>query len=118
MTVQVTNKNKKTRVAGHVVYAKTFLTRLFGLMGKPYLEENTGLLITPCKEVHSLFMRFSLDVVFLDKENKVVHLKSTMKPWRVSRYVASARSVLELNAGSIQASQIEIGDELAIEHVN
>ena len=61
--------------------------------------------------IHTFFMRFDIDVIFLDKERKVLKVIEKMKPWRLSPWVLSARSVLELGAGSLQGS-VRIGDVL------
>ena len=75
------------------------LTRMLGLMGKPGLEQGQGLLIKPCNSVHSCFMRFRFDAVFLDSEGKVLRVIEGMKPWRCSPFVKGAKQVLELAEG-------------------
>ena len=68
-------------------------------MGRPALPENTGLLLAPCNTVHTFFMRFSLDLVFLHEEGYVIKILKNCRPWRVFPAVAGAFYVLELMAG-------------------
>jgi uncharacterized membrane protein (UPF0127 family) len=87
-------------------------TRLVGLLRDKSLAQGDGLWIVPCNSIHSFFMRFIFDAVFLDKDLRVVHLMSEMKPWRISKMVFSAHSVLELPPGTIAATQTQMGDQL------
>ena len=103
---------KTNRVlAQQVEQACTFLTRLKGLMGRKDLEPGYALLLDPCPQIHTCFMRFDIDVLFLDKANRVVGVLERVKPWRMSRYYVSARRTLELPGGSLQGS-VQAGDEL------
>ena len=94
---------------GHV--ADTFLTRLVGLLRDKTLEYGDGLWIVPCNSIHSIGMQFDFDAVFLDKDLRVVHLVREMKPWRISKIVFAAHSVLELPAGLISRTATQIGDQ-------
>lgn len=87
-------------VATAVRRADSFCLRLQGLMFRRLLHPGEGLLIQPCKAVHTHFMRFPLDVVFLDGDNRVVHVIRGMAPWGQSPYVKEAAAVLELAAGT------------------
>lgn len=88
-------------------------TRLRGLLGRASLEKDEGLLIVPCNQVHMFFMKFALDLIFMDRQNQVVHLV-TLKPGQISPLVHDAYSVLEVGAGSASEKQISIGDQLTI----
>ncbi len=97
--------------------ANTFLSRFCGLMLRQALAPNQGLLITRCPSVHSLFMRFAIDVIYLDHGGLVTRCTSQLKPWRASagrsRLSGHATAhALELRAGSIQALNIEVGNRL------
>ena len=81
---------EQIRVAG------TSLSRLVGLLGKRGLEPGTGLLIIPSQAIHTVAMRFAIDVVFVDRDWRVIHLRPTMVPFRVTGLHWKARSVLEL----------------------
>ncbi|MBY0405706.1 MAG: DUF192 domain-containing protein [Cyanobacteria bacterium] len=111
------NRTKSVVVAEPVQIADNFFSRLMGLMGKPGLPDKTGLWIVPCSDIHSMFMRFEFDAIFIDKEGKVLHLQQKMKPWRFSKLVWKARAVLELNGGVIEATGTEIGDYLEFEEM-
>ncbi|QFT88463.1 hypothetical protein FIU87_07400 [Bacillus sp. THAF10] len=88
--------------------ADTIFSRLMGLMFKKDLLDE-GLLITPCNSIHMFFMRFPIDVVFLDKNNCIVLCIRHFKPWRVSPIVKNSYSVLELPIGSIDEFCLEVG---------
>ena len=92
-------------------HANGFILRLRGLLGRPQLQDNEGLLLTPCAQVHTLGMRYPLDIIFLDKTGKVTKCVSGLKP---NRFAAStqAHHVLELNSGSIEYNGIKAGDQL------
>jgi uncharacterized protein len=91
--------------------ADSFSSRLVGLLRDPMLESGAGLWIVPCNSIHSIGMKFIFDAVFLDKNLRVVHLVREMKPWRISKIVFSAHSVLELPPGLIARTATAIGDQ-------
>lgn len=95
-----------------VKHANTFWTRFKGLQfqKKPIVEE--GLLITKCNSIHMFFMRFPIDVVFLNQTNQVVKVVPHLKPWRIVSPVDSARSTLELPIGTIDTRNISVGDTI------
>ncbi len=98
-------------IAQHVECADTFLSRLQGLMFRRRLPPQTALLLDPCPQIHTCFMRFAIDVIFLDKENHVIAVLENLKPWRMSKFYARARRTLELPGGSLQR-RVRIGDQL------
>lgn len=114
MGKQILNRTRGTLIAVEVETADNYFTRLMGLMGRPGLAPHHGIWITPCNDIHSCFMRFEFDALFLDKDNKVLHLVESMKPWRFTKIVKGGKAVLELPAGAIAESRTEIGDELEI----
>ncbi len=79
------------------------------------MEPGEGLLLDPCSGIHSFFMAFPFDAVFLDPEGTVVHLVRRMAPFRMSRYVFKARTVLELPAGAIDETGTQLGDRIVVE---
>jgi len=115
MTQRAVNTTRNTVVASHVADADNPVTRFFGLMGKPPMPEGHGLLITPCSDIHSCWMRFEFDAIFIDKQGKVVDMIEKMKPWRL-KFAKGARSVLELNGGVIAQSGTQVGDKLVFEN--
>jgi uncharacterized membrane protein (UPF0127 family) len=91
--------------------ADNFYTRLVGLLRDKTLEHGDGLWISPCNSIHSIGMHFIFDAIFLDKNLRVVHLVREMKPWRISKMIFAADSVLELPAGLIAQTGTEVGDQ-------
>ncbi len=81
-----------------VPVANTFGTRLRGLMGRPSLGMNEGLLLVDCPQVHTCFMRIPIDVLYLGSDMKGIEVE-TLAPWRLGRRVRGARHVLEMPAG-------------------
>jgi protein-S-isoprenylcysteine O-methyltransferase Ste14/uncharacterized membrane protein (UPF0127 family) len=95
--------------------AHTHWTRLRGLLGTGRLESGQGLWIKPCNQVHMFGMRYAIDVVFLDDENRVLRMAHDLQPNRISPRVAGATSVLELPAGTLARVGLAAGIRLAIE---
>jgi uncharacterized membrane protein (UPF0127 family) len=110
----IRNTGKAVTVGTRIVLADTFLSRLFGLLGKSRLEPGCGLLIRPSSGVHTMGMLFPIDVVALDKAMRVVKVWQRLPPFRMTSVSFKVRSVLELTAGQIEACQIEHGDQLEI----
>lgn len=94
-----------------VAVTQTVLERLRGLLGRPPLQPDQGMWLESCNSIHTFFMGYPLDVVFIDRQQKVCHQVSALKPWRFSGSFR-ATSVLELAAGEIEAKQIRLGDTL------
>jgi uncharacterized membrane protein (UPF0127 family) len=92
--------------------ADHFLSRLAGLLFSARLQPGQGLLMVPCAAVHTAFMRFSIDVVFLDGAGCVQKIVSELKPWRAAACQGSWQA-LELAAGEAQRLELAIGVSLA-----
>ena len=93
-----------------VIVADTWQMRTKGLIGRTKLNPGEGLLIKNCKAIHTWFMRFAIDVLFLDKNYCVVKTVSQLKPFRLAFGGRSAHHVLELPSNAINSTQIRIGD--------
>jgi uncharacterized membrane protein (UPF0127 family) len=93
-----------------VTLAHSFFQRLAGLMGKASPPAG-GLLLSPCSSIHTFFMRFAIDAVFLDSENKVIKLVSDLHPWRIA-VVPKAHRTLELPTGKARELSLKRGDVL------
>ena len=102
-------------VCPRCVVADSVHSRLVGLLGHDKLAADEGLLLDPCNQVHSLFMRCAIDVVFLDRANRVVKTRA-LPPWRMTSIIWKSRKVLELPFGAIERSGLQVGDELEFEH--
>lgn len=94
--------------------AETSITRLVGLLGKRGLEPGTGLLIIPSQAIHTVAMRFPIDVLFVDRHWQVIQTRPVMVPNRISAIYWKARCVIELPQGTIAETSTEVGDQLAI----
>jgi hypothetical protein len=93
---------------------KSAFGRMRGLLGRSGLEPGDGMLIDSAPSVHMFFMRFPIDVVFLDREWRVVGVRHRLRPWRVAG-ARRAVAALELPAGAAAAAEIEEGDVLALD---
>lgn len=110
MKVRVLNKN--ITLADNVKIADTFISRLKGLMWSANLEDGVGLMLVPCNCVHTWFMRYPIDVVFIDKDNVIVKIEESMLPYRIGPIVKQARSVLELKSGKCRKLGIDVCDRI------
>jgi uncharacterized membrane protein (UPF0127 family) len=86
--------------------------RFRGLMLSKDLHDNRGLLIRPARGIHTHFMRFPIDLIYLDERNRVVKIRSDMPPWRIDPFHAAA--VIEVAAGLADAGGVRIGDEIVL----
>lgn len=94
--------------------ARTSWSRFVGLMGRAELPSGTGLWIEPCNSIHMFFMRFAIDVLFLDRAGRVKRVMLRLKPWRVSPIVFGARTTVELPAGTLVDRSVQ-GHTLRLE---
>lgn len=106
------NETRSLPLASRTCRAATFGSRLRGLLGRSSFEPGEGLHLAPCNAIHTLFMRFPIDVLFLDRDGVVLLALSRLPPWRATRIVSGARSVLELPAGIIAATTTRAGDRV------
>ena len=107
------NRTRDRIVAREVALADTAASRAQGLLGRDRMEAEEGLWIVPCPMIHTFFMRFPIDVLFLDRNLRVRRVIEDLKPWRLSPWVFTAHSVLELPAGALDGGVSE-GDLLEI----
>ncbi len=108
------NETRQTVLARSADVADTSAKRRTGLLKRERLEPGEGLWIVPCESVHTFFMKFPIDLVYLDKRKKVRKVRNAVRPWRMSACLV-AHSVLELPAGTVEQSGTSVGDELAVE---
>jgi uncharacterized membrane protein (UPF0127 family) len=113
--VFVYNKTKETFLAFRVTVADSIVSRLVGLLGKRSLKPDSGVWIVPANAIHTIGMLFTFDLVLIDKDFKVVGLRELIRPFRLTRPIFRAESVLELPAHAIFRSRTEVGDQLVIE---
>jgi len=96
-------REKGIELGNDIAIAASLPARMKGLLGKDRLDTGKGLLIRPCKGIHTFFMKFPIDVVFLDKENRIVALVRHLSPNNLTTVYRKASAVLELPAGTISA---------------
>lgn len=108
------NVTKETVLADHAGVATTPAARNRGLLKHTSLEPGDGLWISPTQAIHMFFMKFALDIVYLDRKLRVVKTRRNLKPWRISGSW-KAHSVLELPVGVIDSSRTEPGDQLVFD---
>ena len=107
------NQTKSVSLGDRIEVAGESKTRNKGLLGRDGLDDGQGLWIVPCEAIHMFFMRFAIDVVYLDKQKRVVKIVPALKPWRLSACIR-AHSVLELPAGVAEQTGTTTGDQLEL----
>jgi uncharacterized protein len=105
------NVTKDAVLAANVEKADDFFSRGIGLLGRSGLAAGDALWLVPGKSIHTWFMRFPIDALFLDEGLSVVKVLEDMRPWRVSPWVGEAHSVLEMRSGSFHGA-VAVGDRL------
>lgn len=110
----VKNVTRDVSLGSDIIIADTSATRRTGLLKHQTLEPGQGLLIVPCEGVHTIGMKFPIDVVFLNKKKKILKIRPDMGKWRMSLCLR-AHSVLELPSGMVDKTGTRVGDELAWE---
>lgn len=118
--VRAMNRTRGTILCERLEKAVTSLERSRGLLGRKSLEPGAGMLfiagrLTPFLWMHMFFMRFPIDIVFLDRSGKVLKIDHCLRPWRVSSLVFGAHQALELAAGSAAQSGARPGDQIVLE---
>ncbi len=115
--MRAVNRRTQAELAGRVGVAASLASRLRGLVGRQALLPGEGLLI-PARgglaQIHTLFMRFAIDVVYLDGGGRVLRADAWMPPWRIGPLVRGCRSVLELPAGAIGEGSVKAGDVIEL----
>lgn len=95
------------------IVADSSFVRMRGLLGRRDLGPDEGILLRPAGSIHTFFMRFSIDAVFLDRDDRVVRVAASLPPWRFAA-ARKSRAVLELRAGEAAARGIRTGDVLVV----
>ena len=112
--ITVTNETRGTQIGNRIQVADSSLSRLVGLLGRRGVDAGAGLWIKPSSGVHTVFMRFPIDVIGLDKNMRVIRLWSGLVPYRVTAMSLELRSVIELAAGTIAERGVQLGDTLRV----
>lgn len=111
---QLLNRTKNQILSHNLQIASSTFSRMRGLLGKASLEKNEMLWIHRCNSIHSFFMKFPIDCVFLNRHQIVCSLRPNIRPWRIVFPIWGASSVVEMEAGAIKVLNIEIGDQFHV----
>jgi uncharacterized protein len=110
--MRIVNRTRDAVLAERAELASGWWARARGLLGRRALPAGEGLIIRPCNSVHCFFMAFPIDVIYVDRDYRIVRLAPNLRPNRVGPLVMGARDVIELPAGVIAATGAAVGDQL------
>ena len=108
----IKNQTKDVILVEHGKVANTFFTRLKGLLGSPPLETGEGLLLTKEKSVHTFFMGFPIDVIYINQALEVIKIDPNLRPFKIGSYVSKSAYILEIAAGVAETTNTIVGDQL------
>jgi uncharacterized membrane protein (UPF0127 family) len=114
MPTKTINKTRNQVLSDNARLAHSYWQRMIGLMGKKTLAQGEALIIDPCSSVHTHWMRFAIDVIYVNKEHVVVGIDHSLVPWRIGKFYKRVQYVVELPAGTASATGTQVGDELNI----
>lgn len=110
--IAVIDATRGVVLAERVRVATSFAARFLGLMGRGTLAPGEGLLIDPCSSIHTFFMRFPIDVLYVGSDHVVRRIDHAMRPWRFGPLNTGAQYVIELPAGTVARVGVAPGDRL------
>ena len=113
MATRIVNQTRGNVVCERTEVAANMFTRMRGLLGRAGLADGEGMFFRNESSLHSAFMRFDFDAVFMDRDMRVVKTVERIPPWRAQR-ARGTRHILELSAGAIARSGVQVGDQLAV----
>lgn len=105
------NQTTDKLIAGDLKLVDGFFGRLVGLLATSSLKEGQGIVLKPCTQIHTFFMRFAIDIIFVDKDFTVLHVIENMKPWRLSPLLLKSLYTVEVAAGALKGS-VKVGDKI------
>lgn len=113
--MKIINKTSSAVLAEDVVVADTPFKRMKGLLWRKEFSKGQALILEPCNSIHTFFMRFAIDVLFVDKDNRVVKVVSNIRPFRLSGIYFNAAFAIELPNGTILSTSTKENDTLLLE---
>ena len=116
-TVRVVNVTSGTVIAQRCRVASSLRDRVVGLLSTPEVLPGEGLLIERTASIHMFFMRYPIDVVFIDRVGRVTRTVSQLRPWQVIWWARGARDCVELRAGALDGTNTQAGDQFVFEPV-
>ena len=112
--MRIINTANNTVLAEDVIIAEGLFKRMKGLLGKDELKSGQAIVLKPCTAVHTFFMRFTIDIAFVDSENRIIKTIPDLKPWRLTGIYSSARLCIELPAGTLASTRTCQGHLLSL----
>ncbi len=109
----ITNTSRQTVIGESIEVAETASQKVKGLLGRDGLDQGHGLLFKGAGSLHTLFMRFPIDIIYTDKQRKVVKTANAVRPWKLVAAPLRCDCAIELPAGAITASNTQVGDYLS-----
>ena len=116
MDYEITNTRTGQVIAARALMASAPWTRMKGLLGKKSLPADEAIILKPASSIHTLFMRFALDIIYLDREERIVKLVPNLVPYRFSS-AKGAHSTIEMASGATNGLDLQVGDQLALRPV-
>lgn len=113
MALALINTTTNCRIATHVDIAHTRRARRRGLLGRRYMDSGTALVLMHSWAVHTAFMKFPIDLIFIDRHGRAIHIVQAMRPWRAAISIR-AQAVIELPAGALRGGAVRLGECLRI----
>ena len=110
----IVNLTRRSTLANSIEIANTPLKRMRGLLGRDSLDSQAALVIPHCQSIHMFFMKFAIDVIFVDSKNQVVGLSPRIKPFMLSPVFWKSACAIELPAGTIESTKTQVGDQIKI----
>ncbi len=113
--MRIVNQTRQSILITKGRVADTFWLRLRGLLGTSSLREGDGLILVGEKSIHTLFMNFPIDVIYVDNQQQVIRVAENMVPYRLGPFVFQAAYILETPVGVVAATSTQVGDQLRFE---
>jgi len=113
---RLTNLTQNRLLTENLHVARTLRERTVGLLGKSSLPTDEMLWILRCNSIHTFFMKFSIDCIFINKQMLVCAIRRNIRPWRLVLPVFRAQSVIEMSAGQAHQLNLQLGDQLHVGH--
>ena len=107
------NVTTKKELGKRISKAVTFFQRTWGLLGRKEIKKGEGLYIPKCRSIHTFFMRFTIDVVFIDGDNRITRVVPGLVPFRIAFGPRNTAGVLELSAGTLKDNRCIAGDKIS-----
>lgn len=111
----IVNKTKNVTITDKAKFARTFFSRMIGYMFRLSIDKDDALIFYHAPSIHMFFMRFPLDIIFLDKYNRVIRIFENIQPWSLANCLFSSATI-EFPVGTVKRIPIEPGDVIDITH--